>query len=135
MDYTISPSIEGTFIILKVKGNITRQGMMQKIFEAHAFGKQLQVRRYLVDVTEAKNTDEVIENYMFAYSDMQEAEGIDKYARVAALVSPNDHSHDFVETVVRNSGLNFSLFTELNLAERFLMYEYSPNEANAGDLG
>src|SRR6185369_12675828 len=121
MDYTISPSIDGTFIILKVKGNITRLTMMQKILEAHALGKRLQIRRYLVDVTEAINTDKIIENYTFAYSDMQNTEGIDKFARVAALVSPDDHSHDFVETVSRNAGLDFSLFTELGLAKKFLM--------------
>lgn len=129
MDYTITPSIDGTFIILTVKGNITRLNMMHKVLEAHALGRKLHIRRYLVDVTEARNTDKVIENYRFAYTDMQETEGIDKFARVAALVSPNDHSHDFVETVAKNAGLNFCLFTDLDLAQEFLMNAHPPHEA------
>lgn len=131
MDYTIIPSSDGTFITLKVRGNITRLTMMQKILEAHALGRQLQIRRYLVDVTEAINTDKIVENYTFAYTDMQRTEGIDRFARVAALVSPADHSHDFVETVARNAGLDFSLFTELDLAKKFLMCKDTPNCANA----
>ena len=133
MDYTITPSTDGMFIVLKVKGNITRRTAMQMNLEAHALGKQLQVRRYLVDVTEAKNTETPLENYKFAYSDMQTMDGIDKYARVATLVSPNDHSHDFMETVATNSGLIVRIFTDPDQAKRFLMGDYSPNKPAAGD--
>ena len=133
MDYTITHSIDGMFIMLKVKGNITRRTAMQLNLEAHALGKQLQVRRYLVDVTEAKNTGTTSENYGFAYSDMQKLEGIDKGARVATLVDPNDHSHDFMETVARNAGLNVRIFKDLDQAKRFLMDDYSPNKTDAGD--
>jgi len=133
MDYTITHSIDGMFIMLKVKGNITRRTAMQLNLEAHALGKQLQVRRYLVDVTEAKNTDTTSENYGFAYSDMQKLEGIDKSARVATLVDPKDHSHDFMETVARNAGLNVRIFTDLDQAKRFLMDDYSPNKTAARD--
>jgi hypothetical protein len=126
MEYTITPSIDGMFIILKVKGNITRRTAMQMNLEAHALGRQLQVRRYLVDVTEAKNTDAPLEDYEFAHSDMQKMEGIDKQARVATLVSPNDHSHDFMETVSKNAGLHVKIFTDPAEAKRFLMETVLP---------
>ena len=61
---------------------------MQLNLETHALGMKLQIRRYLVDETEARNTDRNTENYKFAYSDMQKMEGIDREARVATLVSP-----------------------------------------------
>ena len=67
MEYTITPSTDGMFIIIKVKGNITRKTAMKMNLEAHALGKQLKVRRYLVDVTEAKNTDVPLEDYEFAH--------------------------------------------------------------------
>jgi hypothetical protein len=121
MSYTISPSDDNSYIIVKVKGTITRQTAMQQNLEAHALGRRLQISRYLVDVTEARNTDSVIQNYEFAYTDMKNTPGIDRSARVAVLVSPGDHSHDFVVTAAKNSGLVVEIFTELDLAKQYLM--------------
>lgn len=39
---------------------------------------------------------------------------------VALLVSPDDHSHDFIETVARNAGLNVTIFTDLQAAKAYL---------------
>ena len=121
MNYTITPSADGTYIAIKVKGDIDRQSAMKMNLEAHALGKKLNVRRYLVDATESRNTDSVANNYDFAYTDMQQTDNLDRSAIVANLVSPNDHSHDFVETVARNAGLHFRLFTDPDGAMRFLM--------------
>lgn len=121
MNYTITPSEDGKYIILKVIGDVNRKTMLPLNLEAHALGKQLQVRRYMVDATEARNTETSLESYEFAYVDMQEMAGIDRYARVALLVSTGDHSHDFVETVSRNAGLNVKKFTTPDQARRFLM--------------
>lgn len=123
MSCTIAPSEDGKYIVLTVKGQITRKTALQQNLEAHALGKKLGVNRYLVDVTEAKNTDSVKNNYDFAYTDMSTTEGIDKTARVATLVRSGDHSHDFIETVTRNSGLNVTLFTDLNMAVQYLLKE------------
>lgn len=120
MDYHISVSSDGHFVIFKVTGNITRQTIMPGIVAAHGRGNELGLDRYLTDVTEASNVETVTENYTFAYSDIRTTEGIDKYARIAVLVAPDDHSHDFVETVARNAGLNFRLFRDREQAEDFL---------------
>jgi hypothetical protein len=120
MDYTITPSTDGKFIILKVKGNITRQTMMPANLDAHRLGRQLKVSRYLVDATEARNAESALGNFEFAYSEMLMTEGIDKFAQVAILVSPNDHSHDFTELVFKNAGLNATIFTDRGQATQFL---------------
>ena len=78
---------------------------------------------------EARNTDSIVENYDFAYKDMSETENIDRLARVAILSSPGDHSHDFIETVTRNSGLNVKLFNDPELARLFLTDEESLNKS------
>jgi hypothetical protein len=39
---------------------------------------------------------------------------------VALLVDPEDHSHDFVETVGRNAGLNVTLFRDRDAAKQYL---------------
>ena len=54
---------------------------------------------------------------------MQQAEDIDRNARVAVLRSPGDHSHDFIETVSRNAGLHVKLFTDRAKALAHLLEE------------
>ena len=43
------------------------------------------------------------------------------FARVALLVSPGDHSHDFVETAARNAYLDVTLFRDKDAAVRHLL--------------
>ena len=73
MDYTVSPSGEETFVILKVTGNITRQTIMPGVVAAHALGGKLALDCYLVDATDATNIETITDNYTFAYSDMRPA--------------------------------------------------------------
>jgi hypothetical protein len=130
MDSQITPSTDGKFITIKIKGDITRQDAMRVNLEAHALGRQLQIRRYLVDVTEARHSSSVVDDYEFANQDMQQTEGIDQYARVATLVSAGDHSHDIMETVARNAGLDVTLFTDPDQAKRFLLNDETPHPAD-----
>lgn len=120
MRYTINPSSNGKYIVLTVIGEINRNTAMQQNKEAHALGQKTGINRYLVDVTGARNTDNIKDSYDFAYTDMRSANEIDKKARVALLVSPDDDSHDFIVTVARNAGLNVTKFTDKKLAESFL---------------
>ena len=121
MKYTITPSADGKYIILKIKGEINRKTINQPNLKAHALGKKLCIERYLIDVTEAENTDSILDSYEFAYSDMINTEEIDKNAHAAILVSPGDHSHDFIETVLINAGLKVKLFRDPDLARSFLI--------------
>jgi len=112
VNYTVAPSADGSFIVIKACGDITRRDASQISLEAHALGKQLRINHYLVDVTEARNIDPIMENYRFAYSDLANADGITRLEFVAVLVSPDDHSHDFAETVCRNAGFNITIFRD-----------------------
>ncbi|MHB9027638.1 MAG: hypothetical protein ACYC9O_02595 [Candidatus Latescibacterota bacterium] len=73
-----------------------------------------------MDVTESRNIESSTKGYQFAHSDMM-TDKIDRFARVAMLVSPGDHSHDFIETVSRNAGLNVTLFRDREQAVRHLL--------------
>ena len=119
--YTISLSDDESYIIVKILGKQTAESAMKQNLEAHAFGDELGIGRYLVDATEAVNVDSTLENYSFAYTDMQTPTGINKAAIVALLVSPDDHSHDFIETVSRNVGLNVTIFRDRELAIHHLL--------------
>jgi hypothetical protein len=117
---TVSP--DGKYIIQKVVGDINSGLALKYNHESHALGRKLGIRRYLVDLTESRNTESVLGNYEFAYDKMP-ASGVDLDAIVALLVDPDDHSHDFVETVSRNAGLNVSLFRYRDAAIQHLVNE------------
>ena len=124
MSYSVKPSEDGKYIILKHWGEIDRKLTTQRNLEAHALGAELGITRHLVDLTEAKHVDTVINTYEFAYKDMRLLPGINKDARVAVLVSPEDHSHDFVETVTRNAGQNVTLFRDRDAAIQHLLKDF-----------
>jgi hypothetical protein len=117
---SIEPSSDRRYIILKVVGDYTRERAMTNTIDAHAVGRELGIHRYLVDMTESRNTESVLANYEFARKEIWEAPEIDTTALVAVLVSPDDHSHDFVETVARNAGLRVTIFRDRARAEQHL---------------
>ena len=120
MRYTITPSEEGPYIEVKYFGGITREEAIKATVESHAVGKKHGINRYLVDATEATNVESVFSNYSFAYEDLVKAD-IDRFARVALLVRPDDTSHDFVETSSINAGYNVTLFRSRDRAVKHLM--------------
>jgi hypothetical protein len=121
MDYNIEPSKDLAYIVIKIIGDFVGKQMLGCIIEAHALGQELGINLYLVDVTHAKNIDSIMKKYEFAYSDMKNVEGIDLSARVAALRSPGDHSHDFIETVLSNAGLPIKIFDDPTSARDYLL--------------
>jgi hypothetical protein len=123
MSYRITPSQDNSHILIEVRGVIGKTNAMQQNIEAHRLGRSLGIKRYLVDLTQARNRDSVLANYEFAYHDMRQCEEIDLFAKVVLLVSPEDHSHDFIETVSKNAGFNVTLFTDSAAARRFLLGE------------
>ena len=123
MNYKIYPSENGKYIVLKAVGEITRERAMRNNIEAHKMGKKMGIKRYLVDMEEAQNVDSISDQYEFANRDIPLSPEIDKTAIVAVLVSKNDHSHDFIETVSVNAGLNVKLFTDRNKALKFISGE------------
>lgn len=127
MTYQTSVSQDGKFISVKVQGIITRVNAMQMNQDVHAFGRLHGLNRYLLDLTESTNSETAFGNYNFAYEDMKAPVGIDRNARVAMLVEPEDHSHDFVEIVSRNSGLDVALFRDRESALNYLLQKVEPN--------
>lgn len=115
MTYSITASDDKKYIIVKVIGNISRLLAIQYNLEAHALGKELGIDHFLLDFTECKNTDTVLRNYKYVYDDMKNP-GINQAARTAMLVSPTDHTHDFIESLFKDAGADFTLFHDRELA-------------------
>lgn len=119
----ITYSDSDKFVTIKIKGEINKHTAMQPILEAHELGNSAGINRYLMDVREARNIDNTIDQYLFAYEDCKKYPEIDTNARIAALITKGDHSHDFMETVLVNSGVTIKLFNDLSSAKKFLFEE------------
>ena len=119
--YNIQVSGNNDYIVLTIIGNFNAKDMVKYVVEAHAKGNKKKIDCYLVDVTDAKNIDSVKNNYDFAYSEIKNAHGVNFTAKVVAVVSPEDHTHDFVETVLSNAGLPIKLFRDRSKAINYLL--------------
>ncbi len=119
MKYNLSLSADNRYVYTKVIGLVDVVSMLESVLAAHRLARQSGVTRHLIDLTEARNHLSTLQNYHFAYNDMKHPD-IDRLARVAMLVSPDDHSHDFLETLSRNAGRDVTLFTRREDAERHL---------------
>lgn len=121
MPYTINVSEDGKYIVTKHSGRLTNKMVLKRTLKAHALGDKLGITRHLMDVTEARNVDSVIENFNFAYHDIRNEPGINLKVRVSVLVSPEDHSHDFIEVVTRNAGQDITIFRNREEAIQHLL--------------
>ncbi len=119
MAWTIHVADDRSYITLKFTGPAGRPGF-EGVLAAHAKGREIGVRRYLVDLTEATNSDSAIQDYEMAYTDFP-THGIDRFAKVVGLVSPGDHSHDFLATVFQNAGFRIDLFDDREKAVSALL--------------
>ena len=122
MSYTITTSSDHRHVILKVTGYFGRQQALKYHLEAHQVGAEQGIERFLLDLTEGRNTDTVLRNYTFVSQDMK-TPGINLNARIAILVNPHDHSHDYLESFMRTAGIDAALFYEYDLAVAFLNME------------
>lgn len=120
MEYTITPSPDGRYIVIKVTGQITRTSVIECLIASNKMGQALGIDKYLMDVTESRNVASAFENYQLAYQDIPNIPNIERSACMAILVSPHDSSHGFLEVASRNSGLNMNLFRDRAEAVNYL---------------
>lgn len=120
MSYKIIFPDKGDYIIMEVHGEMDRALGLHIAEQAQVLGDEQNIRNFLVDVTNAVNVDSILDQYRFANEDLIRSDELNHYSKIAVLASPDDHSHDFVETVVRNVGINFKLFRSRDQALSFL---------------
>ena len=73
-------------------------------------GKRNNLTKFLYNLRNSHNKETINANYIFANLDLKRLEP-DLANKIAMLVSPNDKSHDFIETLLINAGFNVKLFT------------------------
>jgi len=120
MPYTIFPSEDNQYIIINITGELNWEVALNYTVESHKLGKQLATDKFLVDLTSVQNTESVLDNYSNIREGMHHPD-INLHACVALLASPDDHSHDFVETVSRNTGYDLTIFRDKDKAIQHLV--------------
>lgn len=106
---------------MKVVGNVTSLDMYQHAVEAHQLARSLNLRAFLMDLTDAVNRQSVVENYDLVYQQFHTSDKLIRNSRLALWVNMNDHSHDFIETLALNAGDNVKLFRDPQKAIDFLL--------------
>lgn len=119
MPHTIRIVGDPPLILVTITDDVTRESAVRFNLEAIETGEKLGIHRYLFDARGARNVEQPSGNFAFANEDLTSI-GVDRANRVAMLVDVDDHSHDFVETVARNSGHPVTIFRDLEAALDFL---------------
>jgi hypothetical protein len=119
VDHEILVSPDRSHIVLRIIGPTGRNRMGQ-VFEAHRLGAQLDIHCFLVDLRQAVDLESPADDYAMANHDFPNTPLVDLAARVCCVVSPGDHSHDFLIAAFRESGSNIERFESLAEAEAYL---------------
>jgi len=120
MNYEVKVSDSGKYIIVCINTDMTRALADQTGLEATHLGKKNNINLFLYDLRNSINRETVNANYIYAKQEVQKIEP-DYANKIAMLVSQNDKSHDFVETVLRNAGHNVLIFHDEEKALSWLL--------------
>jgi hypothetical protein len=120
MPYSMSLTENDTIIVIKIFGIADVQKSFDYAKEIHDYAFKVGIKKLLIDCTESENTDTVTNIYRFAYEYMGKLSDFCFQIRIALWVSPDDHSHDFMETVFINTGYRIKLFRNREKAMEYL---------------
>lgn len=111
MDYQLSLSANGRYIVIKVLVSMTSAIGVRCGTEAIRLGADHQVDRFLFDLRDSTNEQPVVDKYEFAHKEVARF-GFPKRSRSAFLVRTDDRSHDFITTAFFNAGYVIQLFVD-----------------------
>jgi hypothetical protein len=111
MSYELTIPPGAPYVLITVDEPFTRQLAIDLAVGSSRLAAFEGLRRFLYDLRCSRNIESILTNYEFVHRDMPPLD-LDRWARVALLVSPDDHSHDFVETVSVNVGHAVRLFRD-----------------------
>lgn len=118
MAIEISVATSGKYLVSRVTGEINTEIAIEMAVQTERVSQQTGIADRLVDLRGTPNTQSIVQNYDFAYKELEEI--IDRGTKAAVLVSPGDDSHDFIMNAVRNAGFNGRKFTDEAAAVEWL---------------
>ncbi|MBN1950513.1 MAG: hypothetical protein JW801_04875 [Bacteroidales bacterium] len=122
-NYVITVSGHKQYVLTKVYGDVTRGLARQFIIESHELAVKNGIDKLIFDLREAVNVESPVGNFDLVNHDITEMPASYRLIKVATLVAPDDHSHDFIETLVINRGHNNRQCRSMQEALDFLEVE------------
>jgi hypothetical protein len=119
MDFDLTLAPDRSYAILTNHRDVTLQSAQERQRAMQAFATAHNVWRFLIDTREMRFTGGIIGLYTFG-RDTLPNEGFDFKWKVALVTSPNDDSHDFLETVCQNVGYQVRVFNHYDEARTWL---------------
>ncbi len=124
MKYEIMLSEDKTYLRVRVFDTINEKLSKEFAGEAIKEAKQLNIKKFFIDVRGSRNTSGTFHQYLFGHKDLSRL-GLEKLSKIAILTDEDDKSHDFIETVMCNAGYKCHLFQ----SERSVLEWFEENNA------
>lgn len=120
MDYKLTVSEDRRYI--NVRLYVPMSNKLSRIIaqELSDLSKQTGIERFFFDLRGAVSEEDVLSSYTMAYEEL-EAIGPSRSHMSAFLTDPDDKSHDFMETLLRNAGFNVKQFKDRQTALTWLL--------------
>ena len=119
MDYDFQISQDGSYIIVRFLADITTRIGEDANKNAAEFGAEHRISLFLHDLRGVRCIEKPTNLYLSAYKTVPGL-GIDRGSKIAMLTSPDDHSHDFVETLWQNNNFIIKIFSDEDSAIKWL---------------
>ena len=119
MDFELCLATDGLHAIMTNYADVTHLSAVDRQRAMQAFSDEHKVTRFLIDTRGKRFVGGPIELHNFVRKTLPD-EGYDRHWRVALVTSPDDNSHDFLETVSQNAGYHVMVFKSLERAQDWL---------------
>jgi hypothetical protein len=119
MNFELCLATDGGHAIMTNHADVTHSSAIQHQRAMQAFADEHKVTRFLIDTRGKRFVGGPVELYTFVRNTLP-AEGYDRHWHVALVTSPDDNSHDFLETVCHNVGYHVMVFKNFTSAQDWL---------------
>jgi hypothetical protein len=119
MDFKLCLATDGGHAIVTNYADVTLPSAVQRQRAMQAFSDEHKVTRFLIDTRGKRFVGGPVELYTFIRKTLL-VEGYDVSWRVALVTSPDDNSHDFLETASQNAGYQVMVFKDFKNAQIWL---------------
>ena len=122
MAYDISISEDKTYVSVRLRANVTKDIAIGFTKEAASRGKTAGLKKIFIDLRGVKSESGVLEKYEFAY-EVGIHLGLTPEWKVCMLRDEERSEMQFIETVMRNAGFDYRMFTDEDEAFTWLAAE------------
>lgn len=120
LGYQITLADDGSYLRNTVFVDVTNELVEKFNKEMIRLKDETGITRHLVDVTRVRSAQSATDMYMLTYERLAVLPLV-KTFKIAIVTHPDDSSHDFIETLLVNSGIEGKIFKDEDAALAWLL--------------